>query len=207
MADPKKAKASDGQAAADLSILSGALEHVSPKAGLLGFDQDIVDAALSRLEAKAHAYEAINAFLTKLYGSPGEPLERVKSLTASEERARNEAAVEQAERHRVELERDALAEALAQQRSQTTAAEAGRRGGSRTREIHPELFRKIGALGGKKVAEKGPGYFQEIGKRGGQQLAQRGSEHFRAIGKKGGAKTAAKGTAHFQEMARKRWKK
>lgn len=64
-------------------------------------------AELDRLAAKAQGYEAIRAALADNYGADGEPLERVKELLESEESARNESAVEQSERHRVEGERDA----------------------------------------------------------------------------------------------------
>ena len=64
-------------------------------------------AALSRLAAKAQGYEAIREMLADNYGTDGDPLERVKDLLESEERACSEARVEQAERHRAENERDA----------------------------------------------------------------------------------------------------
>jgi len=47
-----------GQAAEDELLLVGALEHLHPKAGLLGFETDVVDAAARHLAAKAQGYEA-----------------------------------------------------------------------------------------------------------------------------------------------------
>lgn len=47
-----------GQVAHDQTMVFGALMHVNPKAGLLGFDRATVDAALVSLAAKAQGYEA-----------------------------------------------------------------------------------------------------------------------------------------------------
>jgi general stress protein YciG len=90
-------------------------------------------------------------------------------------------------------------------RAAVTVQEAGRRGGSRTRDTQPvDHFQKIGARGGKKVAERGPAYFRELGQKGGEALRlARGPEHFRQLGKKGGAKAAERGREYFQELARK----
>jgi hypothetical protein len=55
-----------GQVAEDEALLVGALEHINPKAGLLGFEADAVDAAARRLAAKAQGYEAAMAKAAEL---------------------------------------------------------------------------------------------------------------------------------------------
>jgi hypothetical protein len=55
-----------GQVAEDEALLVGALEHINPKAGLLGFESDKVDAAARRLAAGAHAAEALRAKMAKV---------------------------------------------------------------------------------------------------------------------------------------------
>lgn len=98
-----------GQVAEDRDELMGLFLELRAHRSVEGWHAAIDRHAprITRLAAKAQGYEAIRKALSDNYGTDGDPLERVKDLLESEEAARNEAAVEQAERHRVEEERDA----------------------------------------------------------------------------------------------------
>lgn len=55
-----------------------------------------------------------------------------------------------------------------------TVAEAGKKGGMRTRESHGhDFYQKIGQMGGETTSrEHGPEFYQEIGHKGGQRVKQ-----------------------------------
>lgn len=82
-----------------------------------------------------------------------------------------------------------------QPKGTVSVAEAGRRGGNRTKELHSEQFSVMGKKGGKRLLEKyGIDYFKRIGKKGGNP------EAYKEAVKLAGGKA---GPEYFAEMAEK----
>ena len=59
-------------------------------------------------------------------------------------------------------------------KGQMSVQEAGRKGGTRTRESHGhDFYQKIGRMGGETTSrEHGPEFYEEIGHKGGQRVKE-----------------------------------